>query len=401
MNCHYFKNQRGTKEIYFNNLQEPFHKAQAHIKATLPDSGFTCAYETISNWPGYKPTSLISLANLADALGVRSVFYKNEAERFGLKSFKALGGAYAVYKCLEILIGQSPLRIHRSPNIEKIISKITVTSATDGNHGKSVAWGAQMFGCKCVIFIHEKVSKNREYALKEFGARVIRAGKNYDESVKIATEKAQKNHWHVISDTSYEGYTDIPRHVMNGYEIMAYEAVVEQNITPTHVFLQTGVGSLAAGVTANLFRNLDYAPRIILVDPENADCWVQSIRSKKPVVCEGDLDTYMAGLACGTVSIIAWEILSKTIEAAMSVSDLDAARAMRCLKYCKNSQHSIEAGESSTAGLAGLILSLNTPALKQKLKINDSSQILLIGSEGVTDPDIYKKIITGEVLSEA
>ena len=109
----------------------------------------------------------------------------------------------------------------------------------------------------------------------------------------------------------------------------------------------------------------------------------------------------MAGLACGTVSIIAWEILSKTIEAAMSVSDLDAARAMRCLKYCKNSQHSIEAGESSTAGLAGLILSLNTPALKQKLKIDDSSQILLIGSEGVTDPDIYKKIITGEVLSEA
>ena len=160
------------------------------------------------------------------------------------------------------------------------------------------------------------------------------------------------------------------------------------------------MGSLAAGVTASLFRNLDYSPSIILVDPENADCWVQSIKHQEPVACVGSLDTYMAGLACGTVSVIAWEILSKTIEASMSISDLDAARAMRCLKFCKRSHYGIEAGESATAGLAGLILTSNTPPLRQKLKINKDSQILIIGSEGVTDRDIYNKIVTNELLSE-
>ena len=400
MNCHYFKKQTIERPIYFNSQRVPFKRSRGLIKDILPDKGFTCAFETISKWPGYQPTSLLNLDNLADVLGVKSVFYKNEAERFGLKSFKALGGAYAVYKCLEMLIGENLYKTVNSSKIEKMIAEITVTSATDGNHGKSVAWGAQMFGCKCVIFIHEKVSKNRENALKEYGAHVIRAGKNYDESVKLAQEKAQNNNWCVISDTSYEGYTEIPKHVMNGYEVMAYEAVVQQNLKPTHVFLQTGVGSLAAGVTANLFRNLDYAPRIILVDPENADCWVQSIKHQKPVVCEGSLDTYMAGLACGTVSVVAWDILSKTIEASMSISDLDAANAMRCLKFCKKSEYSVEAGESATAGLAGLILSANTPVLKQKLKIDNKSQILIIGSEGITDPDIYTKIISNELLSE-
>ena len=218
--------------------------------------------------------------------------------------------------------------------------------------------------------------------------------------MKIAQEKAKENDWHVISDTSYAGYSTIPKHVMNGYEVMIYEAVIKQSVRPTHVFLQTGVGSLAAGVTASLFRNLDYSPRIILVDPENADCWVQSIKHQEPVACVGSLDTYMAGLACGTVSVIAWEILSKTIEASMSISDLDAARAMRCLKFCKRSHYAIEAGESATAGLAGLILTSNTSSLKQKLQINKDSQILIIGSEGVTDRDIYNKIVANELLSE-
>lgn len=258
-----------------------------------------------------------------------------------------------------------------------------------------------MFGCKCVIFIHEKVSKNREDALKKYGAQVVRVGKNYDESVKIAQEKAKENEWHVISDTSYAGYTTIPKHVMNGYEVMVYEAIMKQSIRPTHVFLQTGVGSLAAGVTASLIRHLDYSPRIILVDPENADCWVQSIKHQEPVACDGSLNTYMAGLACGTVSVIAWEILCKTIDASMSISDLDAARAMRCLKFCSRSHYAIEAGESATAGLAGLILTTNISALKQKLQIDKDSQIFIIGSEGVTDRDIYNKIITNELLSEA
>ena len=216
----------------FNSRRVPFNEAQALIKKILPDAGFTSAYETISKWPGYQPTSLINLDNVADALGVKSVFYKNEAERFGLKSFKALGGAYAVHKCLEMLIGKNHVSDHKSPKIKKMIAGITVTSATDGNHGKSVAWGAKMFGCKCVIFIHEKVSKNRENALKKYGAQVVRAGKNYDESVKIAQEKAKENDWHVISDTSYAGYSTIPKHVMNGYEVMIYEAVIKQSVRP-------------------------------------------------------------------------------------------------------------------------------------------------------------------------
>ena len=400
MTCHYFSQHDTPREICFNTQQKGFAEIKSQIEELLPASGFKCAYETISSWPKYSPTPLLSLTNLANTIGVKSVLYKNEAERFGLKSFKALGGAYAVYKCLENLIEEDPSNPQKIEAIQKKISNITVTSATDGNHGKSVAWGARMFGCKCIIFIHEKVSKNREIALKEYGAQVVRSGKNYDESVKIANQSAQENGWYVISDTSYAGYTEIPKHVMNGYELMAYEAVVKQNAKPTHVFLQTGVGSLAAGVTANLFRNLNYAPKIIIVDPEDADCWTKSIKNKKPVNCEGDLNTLMAGLACGTVSILAWELLSKTIDAAMSISDIDAARAIRCLKFCKKSEQSIEAGESATAGLAGLILLSNNSSLKDRLTINKNSEILIFGSEGVTDPDIYNKIINNDLLAD-
>lgn len=288
----------------------------------------------------------------------------------------------------------------KSSKAKKMIPNITVISATDGDHEKFVPWVAQIFGCKCIILIHMKVSKTRENAFKVYGAQMIRAGKNYDESEKLTQEKARNNIWCVISDTSYEGYTEFPKYVMKIYEVNTYEAVIQQNVKPTHVFLQTRAGNLAAGLTVNLFRYLDYAPRINLAEPENTDCWVQSIKHQKPVVCEGSSDTCRAGIACGTASWVAWNILNKTIKTSINISDLCAAKTMRCLKFCKESEYPIEAAASATASLASLIISVNTPALNQKLKIDNKAQILIIDSEGNTDPDRYTKIISNELLSE-
>jgi len=388
MTCKFFDEENRSIDICFNTRLQSYEDNYTNVEAHLPSSGFQEAYETISRWPDYEPTPLIQLKNLAEILQVATVEYKNEALRFGLMSFKALGGAYAVHKCLSNLKKSQPGLSN---------SDVTFTSATDGNHGRAVAWGAKLLGCKSVIFIHEKVSEFREKKLEELGAKVIRKGSNYDESVNIANDAAIYHGWHLISDTSYEGYTDVPKYVMHGYEVMAHEALKLQGCMPTHVFLQTGVGSLAGAITANLLRNLTYLPHIVLVDPSEADCWVRSVREEKPTNCNGELNTIMAGLACGTVSKIAWNILSTSVSAAMSIADTDAANGMRCLKFCKRQNVNIEAGESATAGLVGMIKCATNANTREKLKVGKDSRILIIGSEGKTDPKIYEQIIRNKI----
>ncbi|MGE0726377.1 MAG: diaminopropionate ammonia-lyase, partial [Alphaproteobacteria bacterium] len=273
-----------------------------------------------------------------------------------------------------------------------IVAGITVTCATDGNHGRSVAWGARMFGCPCVIYIHETVSEARRQAIESFGATVVRTPGTYDDSVRQAAADAAREGRFVVSDTSYEGYEDVPRDVMQGYAVMADEALRQwAGPPPTHVFLQAGVGGLAAAVGGHFWESLGAArPKLIVVEPEKAACLFLSARAGKPTVAEGALDTIMAGLACGEVSLIAWRILDEAAAAFMTVPDAAAIQGMRLLA---NGTPPVVAGESAVGGLAGLLAAAADPESRRTLGLDARSRVLLFGSEGDTDPALYAELV--------
>ena len=267
--------QDKENELLLNSLADRNAEYGPDQLTVLNDEAFAVAQSTISAWPGYAPTPLVSLNTLAANAKVAEIFYKDEGPRFGLGSFKALGGAYAVSQLLRREIAR--LKSINLPTISKlldgshsdVISEVTVCCATDGNHGRSVAWGAQTFGCKCVILIHSTVSEGRKQAIEAYGATVIRTKGNYDDSVREAQEAATREGWFVVSDTSYPGYTEIPKDVMQGYELMAAEACEQMQSKPTHIFLQTGVGGMAAAVAAYTKRRYrDERPVIVLADPD-------------------------------------------------------------------------------------------------------------------------------------
>ena len=315
---------------------EPYGSARARI---LNQAGFVAAEEEISRWPGYAATPLHRLPGLAAQLGVAALHYKDECGRFGLKSFKALGGAYAVFrllrKAVEARNGGEPVDSRQliAGRWRDIVQAVTVTCATDGNHGRSVAWGARLFGCRCVIYVHESVSEGRCAAIAQYGAEVIRVPGNYDDSVRHAADEARKNGWTVVSDTTYEGYREIPIDVMHGYGVMAREIVrALADEPPTHVFVQAGVGALAASVCAAFWLAWEARrPELVIVEPTQADCHFQSGMAGRPIAVTGDLDTVMAGLACGEVSPLAWEIVDAGANAYVVVDDRFALDAMRAL----------------------------------------------------------------------
>lgn len=343
-------------------------------QAVLNHEAFVAAHAEITSWDGYAPTPLVSLADIAREAGVARIDYKDESGRFGLGSFKALGGAYAV------------LRQVRGAG--RPAADIVVTCATDGNHGRSVAWGAKRFGCRCVIYIHETVSQGRADAIAAYGAEVRRVPGTYDDAVRQAAQDAAANGWIVVSDTSYPGYVDIPRDVMQGYTIMADEVLGQMAAPPTHVFLQAGVGGLAAAVCGHLWETLgDRRPRTVIVEPDRAACLFESARTGKATNVGGALDTAMAGLACGETSILAWEILEEGAEDFMTVTDEAAFACMQLLAP------RVVAGESAVAGLAGLLGAAARPDLARRLGLDENARVLLIGSEGDTDPALYRKIV--------
>jgi len=356
--------------------------------------GFELASKEITSWDNYKPTPLHSFDDIAQETGVSSVFYKDENTRFNLKSFKALGGAYAVANLLIKKLKDEGIKANSSDLIlgtyKDYTSKLTVCCATDGNHGRSVAWGAQQFGCNCEIYIHQKVSPGREKAIAKYGALVNRIDGNYDESVRIAAKVAESNGYTVVSDTSYEGYTDIPKDVMQGYTVMVDEAMKQMNDTPTHVFLQGGVGGFPSAVVSFLQESLDCPPIFVVVEPVNADCLFQSAVNGEPTPIHGDLDTIMAGLACGEVSVLAWSILESHVTHFMSITDESVPKAMQLLA---NRKTPIVAGESAITGLAGYLIACNDSDLKSKLMINENSKVLFFGTEGDTDEEMYEQLV--------
>jgi len=356
--------------------------------------GFELANREITSWDNYQPTPLHSFDDIAQETGVSSVFYKDENTRFNLKSFKALGGAYAVANLLIKKLKDEGIKANSSDLIlgayKDYTSKLTVCCATDGNHGRSVAWGAQQFGCNCEIYIHQNVSPGREKAIAKYGALVNRIDGNYDESVRIAAEVAELNGYTVVSDTSYEGYIDIPKDVMQGYTVMVDEAMKQMNDTPTHVFLQGGVGGFPSAVVSFLQESLDYPPIFVVVEPVNADCLFQSAVNGEPTPIHGDLDTIMAGLACGEVSVLAWSILESHVTHFMSITDESIPKAMQLLA---NRKTPIVAGESAVTGLAGYLIACNDSDLKSKLMINENSKVLFFGTEGDTDEEMYEQLV--------
>lgn len=386
---------------YLNREAVPPDQAYSTIVgAALSDHGFDAALQEISHWPGYQPTPLHRLTHLAARLGVHSIDYKDESQRFALKSFKALGGAYAVFRLIQKSIAlqfpgvQATVVDVLSGRFKEAVAALTVTCATDGNHGRSVAWGAQTFGCRCVIYVHQTVSQGRADAIAAFGAEVIRVPGNYDDSVRHADQQAQVHGWTVVSDTTYEGYREIPVDVMHGYGVMAREVVAEMPTPPTHVIVQAGVGAFAAAVCATFWLAWGpQRPRFILVEPQNAACFFESGLAGQPVAVAGELDTVMAGLACGEVSPVAWDILRFGVQAYATLADDFALQAMSLLAKPSAPDLAIVAGETGSVGLGLLLAIEKSPELKQLLWLNAHSRVLILGSEGDTDPAIYQSVV--------
>ncbi|MDH5355458.1 MAG: diaminopropionate ammonia-lyase [Gammaproteobacteria bacterium] len=358
------------------------------------------AVDEISQWPDYHPTPLHCLDNLAADIGVDKIWYKDESQRFHLKSFKALGGAYAVARQLQAKVaeqtGVSPgIKDLLARKYDDIVSQIVISCATDGNHGRSVSWGCQMFGCQCVIYIHRDVSQGRQQAMEAFGATVNRITGNYDESVKQADADAKLHSRIIVSDTSYEGYMEIPKDVALGYTVLLSESVEQMSgEIPTHVFIQGGVGGLASAVCAYFWELWgEQRPRFIIVEPVNANCLQESAKAGSPVVVEGDLDTLMAGLACGEVSQLAWQVLKTGANDFMTINEEAVPLTMKLLANGFNGDTRIEAGESAVAGLAALITARHDSEMSAALGLDDSSRIYILGTEGATDPDVYNQLI--------
>lgn len=373
-------------------------------RAVLNETDAAAAFAEISTWPNYAPTELLSLPGFAKACGVGEVLYKDESTRFGLGSFKALGGAYAVLRQLadhvERTTGVRPdaAALARGDH-RALTADITVCCATDGNHGRSVAWGAQTFGCACVIYLHATVSKGREQAIAQYGARIERTTGNYDESVHLASRDAAANGWIVISDTSWEGYTKIPGDVMHGYTVMAAEmmtAIKGNNGTKpvTHVFVPGGVGGVAAAMLAPLWWSLGTRrPSLIVVEPERAACLFASARAGKLTTLTGDIETVMAGLCCGEPSASAWTLLGPGADAFVTIPDDAALSMMSVLANGIADDPPIVCGESAAAGPAALRVTMADAQAASALGLDSQSRVLLLGTEGDTDPELYEQIV--------
>ena len=359
---------------FLENKEHNFNKE--NILTQLPEKFIDEAIETISSWSNYAPTPLIKLNKLNDELKLKNIYYKDEDKRFDLKSFKALGGAFAVYKIAS----------------EK--NNIIVSTATAGNHGRSVAWGAQRLGLKCKIFISEFVSESRAEAMRNLDAEVIRVNGNYDSSLKECIEQSNKNNWEIVQDVSWEGYKEVPKLIMAGYTIMVKEILDEINSNSiTHVFLQAGVGGMAAAMIAGFAKLSKNIPKFIVVEPENADCVFQSIKNNKPTSVDIKKETIMGGMSCGDVSSIAWEILKNSTSYCLTVPDKAISTAVALLAEKRLSNEKIIGGECAVPGIIALIGSFNNKEYLDKLKLNEQSNVLLFGCEGLTDNAMYQKLL--------
>ena len=374
----------------------PLHSDDA---GTLGEAGAAAAERYLGFREGHAPTPLHALPTLAAALGVGAVHIKDEGQRLGLGSFKALGGAYAV---ANLVLEEAARQLGRpvdvadlnSPEVRKVASAMTFACATDGNHGRSVAQGAQLVGARAVIFVHGGVSDARVAAIARFGAEMVRVEGTYDDSIVEAARVSAAKGWTVVSDTSWDGYERIPGLVMQGYTVIVREALRQLAEPPTHVFVQAGVGGIAAAL-AGYFALLmgDKRPTFVVVDPARAACIFETAKAGHPVKIAHGAPTVMAMLECYDPSPLAWRVLSRVADGFMTVEDDDAVAVMNRLARPAGNDPKIVAGESGGAGLAGAIRAASDPEIRLQLRLDASSRIFVVNTEGATDPARYAALV--------
>ncbi|NNM75198.1 diaminopropionate ammonia-lyase [Enterovirga aerilata] len=352
----------------------------------------------LARHPEHGPTPLVPLPGLARELGVADILVKDEGQRLGLGSFKALGGAYAVARLALEEAGRAlgrdvPLEDLDRPEVRAVVAGLTFGCATDGNHGRSVAWGARLVGAASAIFVHGGVSDERVSAIARYGARTVRVPGTYDDSVAEAARVCAEKGWIVVSDTSWEGYERVPGLVMQGYTAIVREALRQMPEPPTHVFIQAGVGGVAASLAGHFALLLgEGRPALTVVEPARAACIFETARAGHPVGVSRREPTVMAMLECYEPSPLAWRVLSRAADAFMTVEDEDAVRAMRRLARPVAGDPAIVAGESGCAGLAGLMRAAAEPSWRKEIGLGPGSRVFLVNTEGATDPALYRRL---------
>tara|TARA_Y100000816_G_scaffold38941_1_gene24552 strand:+ start:841 stop:1983 length:1143 start_codon:yes stop_codon:yes gene_type:complete len=359
---------------YIDNKNYNFSREK--ILNICDESNVDDAYNTISKWKDYKPTPLVNLVKLSNKLKLNNIFYKDESKRFHLKSFKALGGAYAVEKTTQ---GNK---------------NIIVATATAGNHGRSVAWGAQRLGLKCKIFISEYVSEARANSMRKLDAEVIRVNGNYEKSLERCISESNKNGWEIVQDVAWENYEYVPKLTMSGYSVMIKEISNQTDQYITHVFLQAGVGGMASGAIAGIAKYFKRIPKIIIVEPENADCVLKSVENGSLQKVNIKKESIMGGMSCGEVSLVPWKILKESVNTCTSVTDENVDLTVAMLRNKILSDVEIVGGECSTPGIISLIACTEDIEIRKNLELEESSNILIIGCEGDADEDLYNKLLS-------
>jgi diaminopropionate ammonia-lyase len=372
------KNPRAGPDLEFGREQ----------KFVIDPGGIPELCDMLTECPKHKPTPLYTLPTLAAKFGLGEIRVKDESQRFGFGAFKALGGVIAVYHELLHALGETrpsstTFADLMSGKHREITSRFTFATASSGNHGRSVAAGAKLFGTSCVVFLPKFTSIEKEAAIRARGAKVMRVDGDYDTAVAECRRKSEANGWTIISDTSWEGYDSVPRSVMRGYCVLAHEAVVQQwRQGPTHVFVQAGVGGLAAAVIGYLWAVLPERPTFIVVEPKSADCWFQSNAAGRPALASGDADTIMGGLACREISPVTWPIVGQVTDWFMTIEEDEVAPARRLFAHPHGGDPAVASGPSGCAGLAGLMRACADKSAFAALKLDRHSRVLLVNSEG-------------------
>ena len=380
------ENLEGVKSVLQNFAVEQVHRVER----------FHHTYE------GFSKTPLRSLDFLATHLGVNKIFVKDEAYRFGLNAFKVLGGIYAIGQYVAKLLGKPIDNLSfeqlKLPEIKEQLGELTFISTTDGNHGRGVAWAARELGCKARIYMPVGSAEERLQNIKNEGAYAEITTMNYDDTVRYTSQLAEDNGWVVIQDTMWEGYEEIPLWIMQGYTTLAKEAVDQLEEAPTHVFLQAGVGSFAGALVAFLQQFYGQQLTFVLVEPDAANCFYESFKqgTEHFVTVGGDMQTIMAGLACGEPNPMAWDILKTYTKVSISCGEHIAATGMRVLANPLSSDQPIVAGESGAAPFGcfyELMTNEDYKDLKAALQLNTQSNILFVNTEGDTDVKNYRNIV--------
>ena len=362
------------------------------------------AHDFHKTFPVYQKTPLVSLEKLAEKLQVKSIYLKDESYRFGLNAFKVLGGSYAIAKeigkRIEKDITELTAESILSAETKAQLGDITFVTATDGNHGRGVAWTANQLGQRSVVYMPKGSALERLENIRKEGAEAEITDMNYDEAVRLAQKMAEEKGWVVVQDTAWEGYEDIPLWIMQGYTTMGYEIMEQIPERPTHIFLQAGVCSMAGAMTG-FFSNLypgEEKPIITIVEPAKADCLFRTAQADdgKLHIVTGDMDTIMAGLACGEPCTIGWDVLKGYADAFIRCPEYAAADGMRILAAPAKGDTPVTAGESGAAAfgcMANILLDENLAEWKKLLQLDESSRILCISTEGDTDKQNYQDVV--------